>query len=100
MQMSDDHIPSQTVTSAIPLRHLSPNRQLRIPSQGNANKYLNDEWVKLNGANPIPSNQQSIPQEPITLSSSSPVLGEDDLESTYRAEDIDDPLNSLKRFLG
>ena len=60
---------------------------------------MNDEWARIHGTNPAPLNQQYIPQEPITLSSSSPVLGEDDLESTYRAEDIDDPLHSLNEFL-
>ena len=100
VQMSGDHpSSSQTATSAIPLRHLSPNHQLRIPPKGDVNKILNDEWARIRGANPAPSNQQSIPQEPITVSSSSPALGEDDLASTYRAEDMDDPLHSLNEFL-
>ena len=92
--MSDGHFSSQTMTSAVPLRHLSPNRQLRIPSQGDVDNRLNDEGVK---ANPVFSLQQSIPQEPIDLSSDSP--SGDDLGSTYRAEDVGESLDSLDEFL-
>ena len=99
MQMSGDHSSSQTITSAVPLRHLSPNYQLKNPSQGDVGPFPRDDQAELFRSKPTPSLQQSIPQEPITLSSDSPSLGENDLESTYRAEDREDPLGSLNEFL-
>ena len=95
--MSGDHPSSShhSVTPAIPLRHLSPNIQLRIPRSVDVNQYLNNKWASLN---PASSAQQSILQEPITLSSDSPRPDEEFLESAFRVG-VEDPLRSLDEYL-
>ena len=97
--MTGDHLSPKTIDFVVPLRHLSPNHQLRMPSSGDANRSSVAGHSRIQDRNPSFSLPQSILQEPITMSSNSPSLGEDDLESTYRAEDIEDPLNSFNDFL-